>query len=231
MPHPSGRPWIIAHRGASHDRPENTIDAFRHAAALGADAVELDVRRTADGALVVIHDPLVDGTPVIGMTRAEVADVAPWVPDLTDALASCSGLWVDAEVKNDPTEPDWDPDASVAAAVVDLVARRDDVMISSFDPASVQVAVDAGLRTGLLVDEGVDPLAAMAPVDGIAFLFPPLTSMGAAGEIVKAASVAGVEVGVWWTDDPSRMRRLAAAGVGAIFTKRPDVARAALGQA
>jgi glycerophosphoryl diester phosphodiesterase len=229
MPHPSGRPWIIAHRGASHDRPENTVDAFRHARTLGADAVELDVRRTADGTLVVIHDPVIGGRPVVETTRSRLAAVAPSVPDLTDALAACSGLWVDVEVKNDPSEPDWEPEATLAGTVVRLLAGRDDIVISSFDPASVGIAVAAGMRAGLLVDEGVDPIAAMATVGGLEFLFPPLGSMDAAGEVVAAASASGVEVGVWWTDNPATMRRLAAAGVGAIFTKSPDVARGAFG--
>ena len=56
---------VIAHRGASHDHPENTVAAFRAAAEMGADGVELDVRRTSDDRLVVVHDPrLADGRVV-----------------------------------------------------------------------------------------------------------------------------------------------------------------------
>ena len=61
MSSPSDGPRILAHRGASARARENTVEAFRLASALGADGVELDVRRTADGALVVHHDPSVDG--------------------------------------------------------------------------------------------------------------------------------------------------------------------------
>ncbi len=230
MPHPSGRPWIVAHRGASHERPENTLDAFHHAVDLGADAIELDVRRTADGALVVIHDPVIGGVPVVGLTRAELAAIAPGVPDLGDAIDACRGAWVDVEVKNDPAEPDWDPDAAVAAAVAGLLAARPDVILSSFDPASVGVGISAGMRTGLLVDVGIDPIAAMSAVPGIAFLFPPVESVGVgAAGLVREAAALGVEVGVWWTDDPGEIRRLADAGVGAVFTERPDVAARALG--
>ena len=49
-------PWIIAHRGASDDEPENTLRAFRRAIELGADMVELDVHLSRDGHVVVIHD-------------------------------------------------------------------------------------------------------------------------------------------------------------------------------
>jgi glycerophosphoryl diester phosphodiesterase len=51
---------VIAHRGASAAAPENTPDAFRLADRMGADGVELDVRRTPDGRLLVAHDPLPD---------------------------------------------------------------------------------------------------------------------------------------------------------------------------
>src|SRR5690242_17262551 len=50
-------PTIIAHRGASREAPENTLAAFARALALGADGIELDVHRTADGGVVVHHDP------------------------------------------------------------------------------------------------------------------------------------------------------------------------------
>src|SRR5262245_7127095 len=53
---------VIAHRGGAHLRPENTLEAFRHAAAIGADVLEMDVQRTADGAIVCMHDPTVDRT-------------------------------------------------------------------------------------------------------------------------------------------------------------------------
>ncbi len=56
------RPLVIAHRGAARLAPENTLTAFRLAADLGADAVELDARLTADGEVVVLHDKLLDRT-------------------------------------------------------------------------------------------------------------------------------------------------------------------------
>ncbi|MEC7778667.1 MAG: glycerophosphodiester phosphodiesterase, partial [Actinomycetota bacterium] len=53
---PDGRPLVVAHRGASLDRRENTVEAFEEAETQGADWVELDVRLSADGVLVVHHD-------------------------------------------------------------------------------------------------------------------------------------------------------------------------------
>ena len=79
------RPRVIAHRGASGTRPENTLVAFRRAAELGADMIELDVQRTRDGAVVVIHDWTLDRTttgrgPVGDRSLAELRglDAGSW---------------------------------------------------------------------------------------------------------------------------------------------------------
>src|ERR1700694_5554003 len=63
-------PLVIAHRGASSDAPENTPAAFEAAIALGVDAVELDVRRTSDGVLVVHHNASRRGVPMALLTYA-----------------------------------------------------------------------------------------------------------------------------------------------------------------
>jgi glycerophosphoryl diester phosphodiesterase len=75
---PSGlRPAVIAHRGNSAHAPENTLESFRQAVALGVDGLEFDVRLAADGELVVMHDPTVDRTTnghgeVARLTRAQL---------------------------------------------------------------------------------------------------------------------------------------------------------------
>ena len=75
---------VIAHRGSSSEAPENTLPAFEAAVRRGADAIELDVRLTADGAPVVIHDATLDRTtdrtgPVAALTLAELRAVdAGW---------------------------------------------------------------------------------------------------------------------------------------------------------
>lgn len=230
MPHPSGRPWIVAHRGASLVRRENTVEAFLEAARLGADAVEMDVRRTADGGLVVHHDHTIPGCdrPIVAMTRSEVAIMAPHVPDLIDALAACEGMWVDLEIKNSPFEPDHDPDDLVLAGVLPLADGG--VLITSFNPVTVERAAAAGGCTGWLLPRGVDPLDALTRWPGHEFLLPSVAAMGGvtASAVVESATAAGVEVGVWTVDDPDEIRRLAACGVGMICTNAPDVARSAL---
>src|ERR1700735_4626903 len=102
---------VFAHRGCTEGFTENTIDAFAEAKRLGADGVELDVRLTADGALAVHHDPVIDGVGrVAGLT---VSQLPPHVPLLPDALAVCEGLVVNVEIKNDPAERGHDPGEAV----------------------------------------------------------------------------------------------------------------------
>lgn len=233
VPHPSGRPWIVAHRGASLHTRENTIEAFILARELGADSVELDARRTADGVIIVHHDDTLPGAdrPIVSLARAEVAAEAPWVPDLADAIDACTGMWVDVEIKNDPREADWDPDDAVATAVADAHGDAD-IVVTSFNPGTVVTARRAGLRTGLLLGRGFDPaeMAGPAAEQGHEFLLPHWSTLG--GEhgvrIVEAARVAGIEVAVWTVDDPTDMTRLARLGVGAICTNAPDVAASTL---
>ena len=92
---PPGGLWIVAHRGARYAAPENTIAAYDAAAAVGADYIELDVRRTRDGQLVIMHDSTVDRTTnghgsVAELTFEEIrklgAGQGQVVPTLAEAL-------------------------------------------------------------------------------------------------------------------------------------------------
>lgn len=222
---------ILAHRGASHRVQENTLEAFRLAGELGADAVELDARRTADGVIVVHHDPVLPGAdrPIVAMTRSEVAAAAPHVPDLVDALAACRPLWVDIEIKNAPYEPDADPDDRGLAAVADLAAGSD--VITSFNPVTVARAHDLGLSCGWLLTRALDPVAVLAAWPGYAWVLPGRDAVvGDPAAVVTAARAAGARVGVWTVDDPGEVRLLAAAGVDLLCTNEPDSAIAALAQ-
>ena len=89
------RPEIIAHRGASRERPENTLAAFARAAELGADAVELDVHLSRDGHLVVHHDPVVatpaGRTPIGSMTLDALRALPTPVPTLVEVIGAIGG--------------------------------------------------------------------------------------------------------------------------------------------
>ncbi|HEX6568816.1 MAG TPA: glycerophosphodiester phosphodiesterase, partial [Acidimicrobiales bacterium] len=128
--------YVIGHRGASRAEPENTIAAFRTAAALGADGVELDVRRTADGHLAIHHDAhLADGRAIV---ETAWADMPAHVPDLAAALDACRDLAVvNVEIKNWPDDVDFDASLAIVDRVVDVLLggsppERAAFLVSSF---------------------------------------------------------------------------------------------------
>ncbi|MGH8984808.1 MAG: glycerophosphodiester phosphodiesterase [Acidimicrobiia bacterium] len=229
---------ILAHRGASRVAPENTLAAFAEAAALGADGVELDVHRSADGALVVHHDATAPGIGVLAdHFAAEIRRVLPSVPTLAEALDACAGMLVNVEVKNLLGDADYDPDERAAATVVELLhtrERRDDVLVSSFSLAAVDRVrrLDESIPTGFLTLVGFDPLegAAVAAGRGHAALHPDVRSLvgPAAAALVARAHELDVTVNAWTVNHASEVRRLADAGIDGVITDVPDVARAAL---
>jgi glycerophosphoryl diester phosphodiesterase len=225
------RPLIVAHRGARSVAPENTIEAFHRAAELGADGVELDVRLTVDGHLVVHHDAVITGetTPINALSLADVRRRHPAVPTLAEALEAWRDLWVDIEVKNNPADPDWDPDDRAVGVVIEEIDRlgaRDRVLVSSFNLPTVNAARAAGLETGWLLPRGIEPLEAAEQWPGHPWVLPSKDAVqgATAGSVVKAFTPLGVRVGVWTVNDPDGMLRLARAGVSAIFTDGVELA-------
>lgn len=231
---------VLAHRGASRVAPENTLEAFARAVALGADGVELDVHRTSDGGLVVHHDP--DAGELGLLAERSLVDVRaglPHLPTLAEALDVCAGLLVNVEIKNLPGSPGHDPDEQAADAVTALVAargHRDDVLVSSFGIGAIDRVheLDARVPTGLLTIVGFDPIEALARAHerGHRSVHPDVRSLGGTVvlELVELAHALGIAIYPWTVDDPDEIRRLAAAEVDGVITNVPDVALAALGR-
>lgn len=226
-------PAVLAHRGFAARARENTLEAFLEARRVGADGVELDVRRSADGGLVVHHDAVVAGTGPVA--ELSVADLPLWVPLLGAALDVCDGLMVNIEIKNLPTEPGWDPAEALAGAVAALVGDRDvrgQVVVSSFTLATIDAvrSADAAIATAWLTPSRFDQLQALATVreHGHAGLHPHHDSV--TDELVDKAHRTGLMLNTWTVDDPERARALAGKGVDAIVTNAPDVVLSALGR-
>lgn len=147
--------YIIGHRGARAEAPENTLAGFRHAVAIGLDAVEFDVHLSKDRELVIIHDKTVDRTtngtgPVSDFTATELArmdaraDFPGWpepagVPLLSEVLDIVENLQrVQIEIKTDA------PDRleEIATGVLREVASRgiaDQTLITSFDATAIEI--------------------------------------------------------------------------------------------
>jgi glycerophosphoryl diester phosphodiesterase len=211
---------ILAHRGCTAGYRENTLEAFAEAKRLGADGVELDVRLTADGALAVHHDPVIDGVPVADLA---VPDLPPYVPLLADALAVCEGLVVNVEIKNDPAQPGHDPGETVAALTAAAIAEAgwtERVIVSSFQVSTLRAAqvADGGLRLGALWPVFADPDAAVALAVAEAWyaVHPFVTAVTPA--LVERAHGAGLAVNVWTVNAAQDLAVLVELGVDGVIT-------------
>lgn len=242
------RPLILAHRGAQRITPENTLPAFMEAIALGADGIELDVQRTADGVLVVAHDEYlgrtISGSPterLTSMTWHELhqRDAGAWfgdawrgtsppsLDDVFDALPETA--FVNIELKRTA----WQSDGLEKAALHFLQRRNlwHRVIVSSFNPVILARLRRAAphLKIGLLYAPDLPLPLRRAWARHIlrpAALHPHVSQVTPA--LVANAHRHGQQVNVWTVNDPETIRRLAALGVDAIITDVPDVAKAAL---
>jgi glycerophosphoryl diester phosphodiesterase len=226
-----GRPRVVAHRGASDDRPENTAAAFAEARLQGADWVELDVRLSADDVLMVNHNAhYADGRLVREVMACDAPDDTL---NLAEALEACDGMGVNVEVKNLPGEPDHDASDLVCEAVAGLVAAYrpiDELLVSSFDISAVDRirAAEPSLPTGWVV---VERLGADLTLDRIVAHGHPTVCLWDAlvdEAIIVSARERGLKVVVWTVDEPDRMTQLTDWAVDGIITNRPGEARAVI---
>ncbi|HEY5098228.1 MAG TPA: glycerophosphodiester phosphodiesterase [Acidimicrobiales bacterium] len=230
-------PAVHAHRGSPDPATgvgENTLDAFLRARRLGADGVELDVRRTADGALAVHHDPEIRGVGAVHQLRSDQLPAS--VPLLAAALRACEGLEVNIELKNLPTEPGFDPEERMARDVAQLVVaagRARTVVVSSFWPGSLDAVVrdHPELSTGLLVPSWLDPADGVAEAlrHGCRALHPHASTVG--GTLVAEARRAGLSLAVWTVNDRAQVEAMADLGVDTVITDDVPLALSALGRA
>lgn len=206
------RPEIIAHRGASRERPENTLAAFARAADLGADGCEFDVHLHRDGVLRVHHDALPPGAPL-------PADV-PSLLDVLD-LHLARGLTAYAELKGPGSAP------GTLAALVERPALK--AAVHAFDHRQIAEArrlVPAVPRGVLEVSYPVDSLHALTAVGG-RDLWRQWPFIDA--DLVAAANAAGCRIVAWTLNETREMERLVTLGVHAICTDDVALARRVLG--
>ena len=211
--------WVIAHRGASWDEPENTLPAFERAIAVGADFVEFDVQASSDGALVVFHDLELDRlTPLTGPLRrrplAELREAG--IPTLEQVLELTSGrIGVMAELKS----PHLYHRHDVVARTVALLDQ--DAVVISFNRSALLECHRLRPKLRLLqhIGFGISIRKAAGYAWGVGFQNPRATARG----LTKARGL-GLATTVYTVNEPARMQELAALGVDGLFTDRPDLA-------
>jgi glycerophosphoryl diester phosphodiesterase len=223
---------IYGHRGASAHVRANTVEAYALAIELGADGVELDVRPSRDGVLVIHHDdrPAPAAPPFVELDFDEIRATTPWVPTLDEAWEAIGPTaLLNIEIKNDEPEADYDSTHQVAAAVAHWLAGHeigDRVLVSSFNRDSLAVVKDLAPRvpTGQLAGAALDPFVVIdqARSDGHVSVNLSLTrTLQDARRIVEAAGELAVLV--WTVNDPDDAIALSEAGVSGIFTDDPGL--------
>lgn len=228
---------VLAHRGGAGVHPENSLAAFADALRLGADGVELDVRRSADGAAVVHHDAvLADGRP---LAEVVAADLPGHVATLEAALATCAGAMVDVEIKNSPADPGYEPDQEVSVQSANLVAAAlgrpgapAGVLVSSFFAPALSAVRDVRpeLATGLLVHPAFDAGAGLdqAAELGCTAVLPFVGQVTA--DLVSEAHRRALAVVVWTVNEEADLRAVQSAGADAVVTDRVARALVVLGR-
>jgi glycerophosphoryl diester phosphodiesterase len=222
---------ITAHRGASIAAPENTMAAFRAALDAGATYIELDVQRTADDRIIVLHDGdamRMGGDPrkVKDLTASELQAIdigrkydAAFAREVPPTFEEVIALVRDRSMINIELKYNV-PDAGLAPAVIDLLKREDfldQVVITSLDYAALKQveALEPRLSTGHIVT------AAVGNVVRTEADFLSLSSARATASLVRRAHAAGKAVHVWTVNEPEVMLRMIERGVDNIITDDP----------
>jgi glycerophosphoryl diester phosphodiesterase len=226
---------IIAHRGASGTRPENTLIAFEQAIQDGADWIELDVQETADGQIVVLHDE--------DLVKLARSSVKVWKASYSELAELDIGSWFDSGF-HDQRPP-------LLSAALKLAKDRARVLIElkhygyneDLERRVVQAVEAAGMASDVAImslnyqsvlkaqhlrpnwDTGVLAGSAFGNLAGLQGDFLALHSEIASPGLINAARSAGKNVYVWTVNDPLEMSRMISKGVDGIITDEPAIAR------
>ena len=235
-------PEIWAHRGASDVAPENTLPAFELAVRRGADGIELDVQRTADGHLVVCHDETVERTSdgqgaIVDLTLAQLRSLdfsagmdgfpGTRIPLLAEVLELMrpTNLLVNVELKDsEEAYPGMADEALRLAADLGMSER---VLWSSFNHQTLRAIRDADpdARTGVLVVEPLVDIWHYAERLGAQAVHPYFRSLRFMPDAVDRCHAGGVQVNVWTVNTPEQLADMTALGVDAVISNVPDLGR------
>jgi len=243
---------VIAHRGGSKLRPENTLAAFDHAVTLGVDAIECDVQLSRDGEVVVIHDATLDRTtdargPVSSLSAAELGRVdagfhfgtaqghpcrgkGVYVPRLAEVLDRHPAIPMVVEIKGNQPEV-----ADTVLGVIGDADALDRVIVGGFSQAVLERArkVNKDAVTSASKEEArwapYRSYFRLAPTDPQYWLFQvPFRFRGRRRfrrAFVETVGRINLPVQEWVVDDPDDMRRLIDWGANGIISDRPDLAK------
>jgi len=241
---------VAAHRGGAALWPENSLLAFRQALALGVDTLEFDLHLTADGEVVVLHDPTLDRTstgkgPVRELSLADLASVRLKARDgtVTDEristfaqvldLAASTSVELVPEIKIDTTGQRYDGIEEKVLALLrsrGLLARA---TVQAFQRETIRRlrALEPKARTMFLVTRGDVERERTRPAEAVRRA----SELGATdlgmnhrlidADVVSAARVAGIRLAAWTVNEEADIRRMIDLGVDMVMSDRPDLVK------
>lgn len=253
-------PLVLAHRGGMGLWPENTLHAFRAALALGVDVLEIDVRRSADGRLVVFHDADLDRTTngrgaLAARTLAELSRLDAGhdfsldrgrtfplrgrglrIPALAEVFRELPGAQLSIELKEATRDG-----AETLCALVEHHQVGERVLVASFHQEPIDAfrarcpevgtAATPGEAWRLYLASALGLRNLVRPPAAALFIFERLGPFQPVTErFVSDAAALNLPVYVWGVDDDAAVRRLLDTGVAGIATDRPDRLLALLGR-
>lgn len=218
--------FIIAHRGALAYEPENTLRAIKRALDFGADFVEVDVRLSRDGHVVVIHDERVDRTTngrgyVKDMTLDQLrrldagfGEKTPTLEEALDTVKERAILIIEIKVPE------------VVEKVVRTLEEKGmtgEVIVSSFYQGAVKRVknLNPKIKTGIIYSFRPLKSDRLATEVGAEVLFPNYRYVDKT--MVKEAHKQGLAIYPWTIDDPDEAKRLLKTGVDGVATNKPDL--------
>ena len=246
---------VAAHRGGAALWPENSLLAFRSALALGVDALELDLHLTADGEVVVLHDPSLDRTSTgTGAVRdLKLADLAavrlktregavtaervPTFAQVLDLVAPTSAELL-PEIKVDANRQRYEGIEEKVLALIRARGLLSRTTIQAFQVETIRRLreLEPKARTMLLVARGDVERDRARPAEAVRRA----RELGATDlgmnhrlidtDVMSAARAAGIRVAAWTPNEEADIRRMVDLGVDMVMSDRPDLAKRLMGR-
>jgi glycerophosphoryl diester phosphodiesterase len=215
----------IGHRGARAYAPENTLLSFKKAIEIGVDAIELDVRKTKDNQIVVIHDADVkrttDGEGLVSeLTLKEIksfsAGEGEKIPTLQEAL-----VFLDKKVKVFVELKETGIEEAVLFVVHELGLEKNIVIVSFLEESLRRVRdLDKDIETGLIYAKHKNPIKAALELKSN-FLFA-LYRFTHTTNVAKAHE-SGLKIIVWTINKPEEVEEYVKKGVDGVASDKPDI--------
>lgn len=220
---------ITGHRGALGTEPENTLRSFRRAVADGCDEIELDLRVTADGELVIMHDATVDRTTsgsgeVASLTLSELrsldAGLGEQVPTWTETVAAID-VRFQAEVKAEAAVP------LLAQSLKSDPSLAERTLVTSFHPEILLAIREAfpDVTTGHIFGRTPDTTEVITRTRAAGATWSLCGITGLTPEAVTDLHTAGLNVTAWPVPDPETLTKATALAVDGITTDNPHLLR------